>query len=236
VIPLGWTTVAVADLAAAMFDGPFGSALKTSDYTDQGVRVARLENIGHLRFREELRSFVSTEKATSLARHTLQCSLLVPDELNGLMLNTAYCYRIRTYRDVCEPKFLAYGLATSSAYDAFSGMVRGVTRPRIGLRHLAQFQMVLPPLPEQRRIVAKLDALTNRLSRSRAELDRVRTAATNVRTLLDQLESAILAKAFRGELVPQDPNDEPASVLLERIRAQRAAAPKPQRASRARPL
>jgi hypothetical protein len=43
------------------------------------------------------------------------------------------------------------------------------------------------------------------------------------RTLIDHLDQAVLAKAFRGELVPQDPNDEPASVLLERIRAERAA-------------
>lgn len=41
---------------------------------------------------------------------------------------------------------------------------------------------------------------------------------------LSTLDSAILAKAFRGELVPQDPTNEPASVLLERIRAERAAA------------
>ena len=40
--------------------------------------------------------------------------------------------------------------------------------------------------------------------------------------LVDHLDEANLAKAFRGELVPQDPNDEPASVLLERIRAERA--------------
>lgn len=44
--------------------------------------------------------------------------------------------------------------------------------------------------------------------------------------LLDRLESAVLAKAFQGELVPQDSNDEPASVLLDRIRGQRAAGPK----------
>ncbi|MBV6368988.1 type I restriction endonuclease subunit S, partial [Pseudomonas aeruginosa] len=43
------------------------------------------------------------------------------------------------------------------------------------------------------------------------------------------LTQSILAKAFRGELVPQDPKDEPASVLLERIRAQRAAQPKARR-------
>ena len=42
---------------------------------------------------------------------------------------------------------------------------------------------------------------------------------------LDALDRSILTRAFRGELVPQDPADEPASVLLERIRAERAAAP-----------
>ncbi|QNH58704.1 MAG: type I restriction endonuclease subunit S, partial [Limnospira indica BM01] len=44
--------------------------------------------------------------------------------------------------------------------------------------------------------------------------------------LLDRLEKATLSKAFRGELVPQDPNDEPAAVLLERIQAQRQTQPK----------
>ena len=39
---------------------------------------------------------------------------------------------------------------------------------------------------------------------------------------MDKLTQSILAKAFRGELVPQDPNDEPASVLLERIKGERA--------------
>ena len=42
---------------------------------------------------------------------------------------------------------------------------------------------------------------------------------TSARTLIDRLDQAVLAKAFRGELVPQDPNDEPASALLERIEA-----------------
>jgi type I restriction enzyme S subunit len=48
-------------------------------------------------------------------------------------------------------------------------------------------------------------------------------------TLLDRLDQGILAKAFRGELVPQDPADEPASVLLDRIRAERAQAAVPKR-------
>lgn len=123
-----------------MFDGPFGSALKTSDYTEEGVRVARLENIGRLKFREELRSFVSPAKAESLGRHLLRGGdvlfssfvdqetrvCLVPDELDGKILNKADCFCVRTDRTVCDPKFLAYRLASPSSYDTFSGTVTDI--------------------------------------------------------------------------------------------------------------
>jgi type I restriction enzyme S subunit len=55
-----------------------------------------------------------------------------------------------------------------------------------------------------------------------AWIDRLASEATSARKLIDHLDQAVLAKAFRGELVPQDPKDEPASVLLERIRAESA--------------
>ena len=60
-----------------------------------------------------------------------------------------------------------------------------------------------------------------------AKLDRLAAEARSAAALLDRLDQANLAKAFRGELVPQDPSDEPASVLLERIRGGRTAHAKP---------
>jgi hypothetical protein len=48
------------------------------------------------------------------------------------------------------------------------------------------------------------------------------TFLLKVKAFVDRLTQSILAKAFRGELVPQDPNDEPASVLLEKIKAEKA--------------
>ncbi len=75
--------------------------------------------------------------------------------------------------------------------------------------------------------------MLNEINMAFARADRLEAEAARARALLDRLESAILAKAFRGELVPQDPNDEPASVLLDRIRAERAASPKPKRGRRA---
>jgi type I restriction enzyme S subunit len=80
-------------------------------------------------------------------------------------------------------------------------------------------------LHEQAEIVRRID-------RAFAEIDRLTAEAAAARRLLDRLDQAVLAKAFRGELVPQDPADEPASVLLDRIRAERAAAPKAKRGRR----
>ena len=56
-----------------------------------------------------------------------------------------------------------------------------------------------------------------------ASADRLEARYTSARAQTKRLTSVLLAKAFRGELVPQDPSDEPASILLERIRPTRAS-------------
>ncbi|QKS52601.1 restriction endonuclease subunit S [Azospirillum oryzae] len=85
------------------------------------------------------------------------------------------------------------------------------------------------PLPSKAEIAAILAVLERRL----AAIESLKRMAGEQRGRLATLDQSILAKAFRGELVPQDPNDEPASVLLERIRAERAAAgPAPRRGRR----
>lgn len=69
-----------------------------------------------------------------------------------------------------------------------------------------------------------------------SNIDRLASETTSARRLIARLDQSVLAKAFRGELVPQDPEDEPASVLLERIRAERGAAPKAKRGRKAKVL
>ena len=75
----------------------------------------------------------------------------------------------------------------------------------------------LPPLAEQRRIVAEVDRRLSVIKQAEAAVEANLTRA-------ERLRQSILKQAFSGKLVPQDPNDEPASVLLERIRAEREAA------------
>ncbi|TVQ58910.1 MAG: restriction endonuclease subunit S [Rhodobacteraceae bacterium] len=65
-----------------------------------------------------------------------------------------------------------------------------------------------------------------------ARIDRLAAEAARAAHLFDRLDERLLAKALRGELVPQDPADEPAAHLLARLRAARAGAPKPKRGRR----
>jgi type I restriction enzyme S subunit len=90
--------------------------------------------------------------------------------------------------------------------------------PKINGAVIRQMEIPHPPFEEMKRVNFRLDSAF-------AKLDRIAAEARSAAALLDHLDEQLLAKAFRGELVPQDPNDEPASVLLDRIRAERAAQP-----------
>ncbi|WP_152644201.1 restriction endonuclease subunit S [Pseudomonas avellanae] len=96
----------------------------------------------------------------------------------------------------------------------------GVNQGNVGLAGIMDAPIALPSRIEQ-------DAIVNRLHVAFDWIDRLAADAKSARRLVDQLDQSVLAKAFRGELVPQDPTDEPASILLERSRTERAAAPKP---------
>ena len=93
---------------------------------------------------------------------------------------------------------------------------QGAAQPNLNTSIVKAIMVPLAPLAEQRRIVARIKALF-------AQADILEAQVAAVRRRLEHVDQAILARAFRGELVPQDPSDEPASVLLERIRREREA-------------
>src|SRR5262249_7787050 len=70
-MPDKWKAVSLGELLDEIFDGPFGSNLKTADYTENGVRVIRLENIGYLKFVSSKKTYISEEKYAQLRKHTV---------------------------------------------------------------------------------------------------------------------------------------------------------------------
>jgi type I restriction enzyme, S subunit len=113
------------------------------------------------------------------------------------------------------PEFIKWSIdVISKRLEAFAP---ATAQKNINLAVLNDVEFCCPALDEQDEIVRRVETLF-------AYADQLEARHTTARDQIDHLTPALLAKAFRGELVPQDPNDEPASVLLERIRSTRAAA------------
>lgn len=116
------------------------------------------------------------------------------------------------------PEWAMYSLLTDARFQRLAEYFTGTTIKHLTGRSLARYQILLPPLNEQRRIVAKLDELFTRTRKVRQTLE-------SIPPLLDKLRQSILAAAFRGDLTAewraQNPDVEPASMLLERIRQER---------------
>ena len=112
-----------------------------------------------------------------------------------------------------EPSDLSAFLNSPLGRDQIFGTEAGVTREGLNYGQIRSFRVPLAPLAEQKLIVQKV---TDVFTRSYT----VETNASEVLNNSTALEQSILSRAFRGELVRQDPNDEPAPVLLNKIKAQ----------------
>jgi len=129
-------------------------------------------------------------------------------------------------RDGFEPRFVSWhGNTFGRSWFEKNGK-QTTNLASINLRTLKSFPVPAPPLEEQHRIVAEVERQLSIVDATRAAIDRALERS-------GQLRRSILERAFTGKLVPQDPDDEPASVLLERIRAERATE-KPVRSGRRR--
>lgn len=122
------------------------------------------------------------------------------------------------YQTAYDKDFLYYLLASSFAYYQFCEVVSGAVVKNLNSDKVACALFPLPPINEQHRIVAKIEELLpyiERYGKAEEHLTAINT------TFPEALKKSILQEAVQGKLVPQDPDDEPASVLLERIRAEK---------------
>jgi type I restriction enzyme S subunit len=122
---------------------------------------------------------------------------------------------IRLNRERCLPEWLFYVLM--ARYEETRRAGSGAQQPALNRARVQALQIPLPPLNEQRRVVPEVE-------RQLSLADSLAAAIHAALARSAALRRAILERAFTGRLVSQDPSDEPASVLLERIKAKRAKA------------
>jgi type I restriction enzyme S subunit len=140
----------------------------------------------------------------------------IADELtNGIGCGSTEFHVLRARPNEAIPAWLYHFVRQESFRDEAAASFAGTAgQLRVPANFLEQKAIPVPSIPEQRRIVAKLESIL-------AQLRTARTALDHIPSLLKTFRQSVLAAAFRGELTERDPGDEPAEILLERIRAER---------------
>ena len=134
------------------------------------------------------------------------------------MAFAGYLIRLRLDPARADPHFIRLMLASPTARTAIERAAKSTSGVNnINSREIEALSIPLPPIALQRETVERAAQLEEKI-------DALVTEVQRANILLDRLDQSVLAKAFRGELVPQDPTDEPAKVLIDRIRAERTAA------------
>jgi type I restriction enzyme S subunit len=228
-----WRQVKLEEVAE---DFSYGSAAKSSKAGS--IPVLRMGNIQDGRL--DWSALVFTSDPIEIDKYALRAGDVLFNRTNSpeLVGKTAvfagerqaiyagYLIRVRCSSQVL-PDYLNYCLG-SPAGRAFcwSAKSDGVSQSNINATKLKAFVLGLPPVEEQVEIIRRVETLF-------AFADRLEARLAQTQTAIDRLTPSLLAKAFRGELVPQDPADEPAADLLKRLAAQQEAEPARPRRKRA---
>lgn len=197
--------ITLGSLCDRVFDGPFGSNLKTADYTDRGIRVVRLENIKSGWFDDAKQSFISTEKYETIQNHTVHSndliiSTFIADSIKACQLpdyidfavNKADCVGVRLKPSVL-PAYILYYLLTKKAYHSLAYQVHGATRPRVNTKQIKNMKVPIVDEPTQRKIISIIDEKLSVCDSIEQTIDAALQQA-------EALRQSILKKAFEGEI------------------------------------
>ena len=233
-LPDGWVWATVEQLLAR---SEYGTSVKCS-YDASGLPVLRIPNIvaGEIDFTDVkyATKSVPVDSETALAKgDVLMCrtngsvrlvgkTAVVNSEMEHYHGFASYLLRFRLMETEVLPKWL-HSYATCQLGRTFieQNAASSAGQNNVSLSLIHTMPIPLPPLAEQRRIVAEVERRLSVVQQAEATVEASLARA-------ERLRQSILKQAFSGRLVPQDPDDEPASALLGRIRAEREAeAPAP---------
>ncbi|HPT50191.1 MAG TPA: restriction endonuclease subunit S [Accumulibacter sp.] len=229
-LPQGWRWIRPEEIASqepySIGIGPFGSNLKVSDYRDSGVPLVFVKNITRSNFSADLK-FIDRDKYEELYAHAVQaldllitkmgdppgdCEIYPAGAPNAVL--TADCLKYRLWDKFANRQMYKHCINSNLVKRQLGLITRGVAQKKISVERFKTIALPLMAVAEQQVLVEILDSKLSEADQLDKTLDTALRQA-------EALRQSILKKAFSGQLVPQDPADEPASALLARIKAER---------------
>ena len=180
---------------------------------EKGGRLLEYKTVGERKAVGDKTVFTKGDILYSKLRPYLLKILVAPDD--GIC--TPEIVPFRVYGGI-DPSYIVNYLKSPYVDNLINSITYGVKMPRVGTETMTSLLVPIPPLEEQRRIVEKIDEVASAVSAY--DVAYQKSEALNS-TFPEALKKSILQEAVQGKLVPQDPNDEPAEALLERIRAEK---------------
>ena len=180
---------------------------------EKGGRLLCLKSVGERKAIGDKTCFSEGDILYSKLRPYLLKILIAPKD--GIC--TPEIIPFTCYGCICK-EFIVYLLKSAYVDDYINSVTFGIKMPRVSTETMVSLVVPLPPLAEQHRIVAKIEELMPKVEeygKAQEALDKLNAE------LPEKLKKSILQEAISGRLVPQDPNDEPASILLDRIRQEK---------------
>jgi type I restriction enzyme, S subunit len=186
--------------------GPFGAQLSRHEFTQSGRPLLTIGNIQYGGLDKRQLKFVSESKARELSRYevtpgdvlfarmgTVGRCCVVPSDARGWLINY-HIIRVALDQDRVDSRFIHWTIQASHEVEEYlNDKIRGATREGVNSKIVAGLPCRVPPLPEQRRIVAELDTL-------QAQVDALKKLHAETTAELDALLPSILDRAFKGEL------------------------------------
>ena len=180
---------------------------------EKGGRLLEHKTVGERKAVGDKTVFAKGDILYSKLRPYLLKILVAPDD--GIC--TPEIVPFRVYGGI-DPNYIVNYLKSPYVDNLINSITYGVKMPRVGTETMTSLLVPVPPLEEQRRIVEKIDEIAPAVSAYDVTYQKTETLNS---AFPEALKKSILQEAVRGKLVPQDPSDEPAEALLERIRAEK---------------
>jgi len=227
-LPENWIWTDIFSISKDLGDAPFGTNLKSKDYVNKGIPVIHGRNIKKNRFYWKYPLYVSKEKFDSLERSHCHTGELIFQKIGSVgtiailpkiegkisFLLSTNAMKVSTDPKLVSIKYLYYYFYQNKIKQFIGQTAQGTSQPIFNFSTLKNFSIPLPPTEEQYKIIELVDQFSSELS--------------NITKLMqflvireDVLIKKILEFGFKGELVPQDPNDEPAETLLQKIKQEK---------------